>query len=156
MNVMERSENMVHRYTKTLSALLLMLATLPALAGQADNPIFGQPVLKLVQLSPDERRALRDRWEQASPEERVRMRQFFQDRLRQLPSNAIPPVAREAMRLPFPGNRERDDKSSLSGPPAADGNFGFGFGFEKRHSERGQADRSDWPGNRRYEEEDRR
>ncbi len=144
---------MTPRFYKMLSALLLALATVPALAAQADSTMFGQPFVKLAQLGPDERRALRERWEQASPEERMRMRQFFQDRMRQLP-----PEAQEAIRIPFPGagqreyGRERTDKRR--GKQSSEG--GFGFGFEKRHFEDGQTDHPGWSGERRPEDDERR
>ena len=53
-----------------LIALLLLLPTLPALADQADSAIFSQArfSFKIVQLSAEERRELRERWEEASPE----------------------------------------------------------------------------------------
>jgi hypothetical protein len=141
MRVMERSKTMSPKISTILSALLLMLATVPALADQADSVLFGQPFSKHAQLSPDERRALRERWEQASPEERIRMRQFFQDRMRQLPSPPLPPEARDAMRMPFPGAAQRDS--------------GFGFGFEKRRAEEAQPERSMWPGSRRTNDDER-
>lgn len=138
--------------TKMLSALLLTLATLPALADQADSGMFGQPFLKLAQLSPDERRALRERWEQASPEERMRLRQFFQERMRQLPAEA-----QDAIRIPLPGapfgERRREREKHRANSPA-DGSFGFGF--ERRRFEEGQPERPVWPGNRRPEDDERR
>jgi hypothetical protein len=115
---------MTPRITKTLSALLLTLATLPALAGQADSVMFGQPSIKLAQLSPDEWRALRERWELASPEERIRLRQFFQDRMRQLPA-----PAQDALRIPFPAPQREDTRRT--NPPS---DSSFGFGFERRRS----------------------
>lgn len=116
---------MTPRITKTLSTLLLTLATVPALADQADSLMFNQPLIKLAQIGPDERRALRERWEAASPEERIRMRQFFQERMRQLPA-----PAQDALRIPFPGAQPREENQRAY--PPADG--GFGFGFERRRS----------------------
>ena len=148
---------MTHKTFKTLSALLLALvtviATRAALADQADSGMFGQPLVKLAQLSPDERRALRERWEAASPEERIRMRQFFQDRMRQLPA-----PAQEALRLPFPGMPLRDaprdrEEHRRAGPPP---DSSFGFGFERRRTEDGQPDRPLPPGGRRYNDDERR
>ncbi len=148
---------MTHKSFKTLSALLLALATVPAthaaLADQADSGMFGQPLAKLAQLSPDERRAMRERWEQASPEERIRMREFFQNRMRQLPG-----PAQEALRLPFPGMpmrdvpREREEQRRAGPSPDSS----FGFGFERRRSEDGQSDRSMPPGGRRFNDDERR
>jgi hypothetical protein len=120
--------------TQIVSALLLMLATLPALAEQADSLMFSPVSFKLAQLSPNELRALRERWEAASPEDRIRLRQYYQDRLRQLPK-----PAQDALSLPFPGmplhdsGRESDPNRRK---PAADG--GFGFGFERRQQEDSQ------------------
>jgi len=140
-----------------LIALLLTLSTLPALADQADSPIFSQVRLpiKIAQLGADERRELRDRWEQASPEERIRMRQFFQDRLRQLP-----PPAQEAIRLPFPGAATRDNgrgnesnRNKDLNPPA---DSRFGFGFEKRRFEEIRPELPAWPGGRRQRDDERR
>jgi len=136
------------RITRTLSTLLLMLATLPALADQTDSVMFSQPLIKLAQLSPDERRALRERWEQASPEERIRLRQFFQDRMRQLPS-----PAQDALRIPFPAPQREDTRRQSASPPA---DSSFGFGFERRRSEDGQPERPVWPGNRRPNDDERR
>lgn len=143
------------RMSRVLSAVLLALATLPVLADQTDGAMLGQPFAKLAQLSPEERRALRERWEQASPEERMRMRRFFQERMRQMPLPPLPPEAREAMRLPFGGGRhegERADKRR--GEQSAEGSFGFGF--ERRRFEDGQPERPVWSGNRRQEDDERR
>ncbi len=146
---------MTPRTHKLLSALLLTLATLPALADQADSSLFSQAFGKLAQASSEERRALRERWEQASPEERIRMRQFIQDRVRQLPS-----PAREALRMPFAGGsrqdsaREREDSYSQDAAPPSDSSFGFGF--ERRRSEENRPERSNWQGNRRHDRDERR
>jgi len=146
-----------------LIALLLMLPTLPALAEQADSAIFSQAkfTFKIVQLSADERRELRERWEEASPEERVRMRDFFQDRLRQLPA-----PAQDAIRIPFPGtskrdsDRERDNRRGRDSNRDKDGkaqaDSRFGFGYEKRQYEDNQPELPVWPGSRRQRDDDRR
>jgi len=139
-----------------LFALLLSLPTLPALADQADSAIFSQAriTIKLAQRSPDERQDLRERWEQASPEERIRMRQFFQDRLRQLPA-----PAQDAIALPFPGTqrdnrRERDLYREREGgrDTYAPADSRFGFGFERRHPEEIQPEAPVWQGERRRED----
>lgn len=140
-----------------LFALLLLLPTLPALADQADSAIFSQAriTIKLVQRSPDERQDLRERWEQASPEERIRMRQFFQDRLRQLPA-----PAQDAIALPFPGTAQRDNRREReiyrgreeSRDAYAPADSRFGFGFERRHPEEAQPESPAWPGDRRRED----
>ena len=138
---------MTPRPRKLLSALLLTLATLPALADQADSALFNQAFGRLAQASSEERRALRERWEQASPEERIRMRQFIQDRVRQLPA-----PAREAMRMPFAGGSREDSYSQDAAPPP---DSSFGFGFERRRSEENRPERSNWQGNRRNDRHDR-
>lgn len=156
-----------------LIALLLMLPTLPALADQADSAIFSQAriTFKIVQLSAEDRRELRDRWEAASPEERVRMRDYFQDRLRQLPA-----PAQDAIRIPFPGKSKRDsDRDDRRGRDDRrddrrdDGRYDsrdrdgktrpdsrFGFGYEKRQYEDDREDSPVWPGSRRHRDDDRR
>jgi hypothetical protein len=155
MSSMERRKTMRRNL---LIALLLMLPTLPALAEQADSAIFSQTrsAFKIVQLSADERRELRERWEEASPEERVRMRQFFQDRLRQLPT-----PAREAIRIPFPdtGKRdaERDNRRGRDGNRKperyVEPDSRFGFGYEKRQYEEDRPEYPVWPGNRRQRDD---
>jgi hypothetical protein len=157
MSGMER-RNVMRRHL--LLALLLSLSPVPACADTADSAIFGQAraTIKLAQLSPDERRNLRERWEQASPEERIRMRQFFQDRLRQLP-----PPAQDAMTLPFQDiqrdnrrernlnrGRESDRDDGRNAQPPLDSRFGFGF--ERRHPEEIQSEQPAWSGNRRRDE----
>lgn len=152
-----------------LIALLLLLPTLPALADQADSAIFSQvrSTFKIVQLSAEERRELRERWEEASPEERVRMRDFFQDRLRQLPA-----PAQDAIRIPFPGtskrdgdrDRERDNRRGRDGgrydyrdkDGKAQPDSRFGFGYERRQHEDDREELPVWPGNRRQRDDDRR
>ncbi len=141
-----------------LIALLLMLPTLPALAEQADSTIFSQTrfTFKIVQVSPEERRALRERWEEASPEERVRMRQFFQDRLRQLPT-----PAQEAIRIPFPDTGRRDvERDNRRGRDAnrnperyVEPDSRFGFGYEKRQYEEDRPEYPVLPGNRRQRDD---
>jgi hypothetical protein len=126
----------------TLSMLILLtLLTPPALANQTESLISSQRFGKLAQLGIDERRALRERWEMASPEERIRLRQFFQDRLNQLPA-----PAQAGIGIPFPdlvqdNTRPNNDKSQ-------EGGFGFGFGFEKRRFEEPSPIAPLWPGNR--------
>lgn len=72
---------------KVLITLLLGLAALPA-AAQEWGPVFGQPLPYLAQMSQEERRLLRERWEQASPEERAQLRRSFQERLRHMPGES--------------------------------------------------------------------
>lgn len=129
-----------------LMSLLLSLNALPALAADQGlgEGIFGQALPMVAQLSPEERRALRDRWEQAAPDERAVMRREFKERLRQ-----VPPEQREIRRNEFiqhwqnlpPQERERlrAQREERRGPPAdlapPDGGmrgFGFGRGYERR------------------------
>jgi hypothetical protein len=145
--------------SQILSVLLMTLMTLPALAASAEGEMLRQPVMKLAQLSPDERRELRERWEQASPEERIRLRRFFLERMRQLPSPPMPAEVREAMPIPFMARPPRDSRR----PPREDRRdddtdapaASFGFGFENRHPD---ADRSDVqkPDSQRFERDWRR
>lgn len=67
---------------KTLATLLLVLVAAPSFAHAAASRMLGEPVAKLVQLSAEERRALQERWERATPDERGRLRQEVQDRMR--------------------------------------------------------------------------
>ena len=67
-----------------LFPLLLALVGAPALADDGVFAMFAPAIGKLVQFSPEERRAMRDRWEQASPEERLQIRREFQDRQERL------------------------------------------------------------------------
>lgn len=67
---------------KTLATLLLVLATAPSFAQSVPSGMFGAPVAKLAQLSAEERRALQERWERANPDDRGRIRQEVQDRMR--------------------------------------------------------------------------
>jgi hypothetical protein len=108
---------------KTLMALLLALATLPAVAGDFGS-VFAQPMAFVAQLSSDDRRVLRERWEEASPEERAKLRQKFQQRLRQLPPEQMDPREMgETMRGYMP-------------PPANDWiPSGFGTGYEHRRDD---------------------
>jgi len=136
---LERSKSRLIAPLGTLLMLLLTLQTLPALANQTESVLSSQRFGKLAQLGLDERRALRERWEMASPEERIRLRQFFQDRLNQLPA-----PAQAGIGIPFPGlvqdnNRSNNDKTQEGG---------FGFGFEKRRFEELSPVPPLWPGNR--------
>lgn len=98
---------------KLLLPLLLALIGGPALANDS-YAVFGPSAGMVAQFSPEERRAMRERWEQAGPEERLRMRRDYQERLRD---------KREA-------NRQRNENAGGYG-------MGFGMGFEHRRDERG-------------------
>lgn len=127
---------------KLLMPLLLALAAAPAVADETAYGPFGPALGKIAQFSPEERRAMRERWEQAGPEERLRMRREFQERqerLRQMPQEGRremmerrrnqPPADRERQRAPQEGYGQR-------GTPVDDGSFGTGF--ERRHPEGGR------------------
>jgi hypothetical protein len=62
--------------------LLVLLLALPGTSARAEDGMFASAWGRLAQASPEERRAMRERWEQASPEERLRMRREFQERMR--------------------------------------------------------------------------
>ena len=111
---------------KTLMTLLLALATLPA-AAQDFGSVFGQALPFVAQMSQEERRALRERWEFANPEERTQMRRAFQERLRRMPPEQFDPrptELREQMNEYWQGN-------------------GFGTGYEHRRYEEGDSSGSD-------------
>ena len=136
-----------------LLALLLSIAAAPALADSALESMFIGPALQVAQLSTDERRMMRERWEQASPEERTAMRRQFQERLQQLSPeerearhrkheerwSAAPPEQRQRLR-----EQGGQWMGRMAAPPTpADvagmaGNLGgnfvgsFGTGFEQR------------------------
>lgn len=103
LSSMDSVERRVAMKAKVLMTLLLSALAQPLLA--MDTPgVFIGVTIQVAQLTPEERRALRERWEMAGPEERMEMRRRFQERLQQ------------------PGPRQR--------PPVDFG--GFGTGFERR------------------------
>ena len=100
----------------------------------------GRPGIASAQLSPEERRALRQRWEQAGPEERSRIREEFRRR-RDLAAPEPPRrEARERLQEWSPEERRalrRDRPGGAPGAPqeaeAGDRNDGqFGAGYERR------------------------
>lgn len=111
---------------KTLAPLLLALLALPA-AAQDLGSVFGQALPYVAQMSQEERRAMRERWEQASPEERARLRRSFQERLRTMPGEQFAPGAMEM------GNRMGNQMGNRLGETWQE--FGFGTGYEQRHYE---------------------
>ncbi len=126
---------------KTLLALLLALTTAPALADESAYGMFAPALAKIAQLSPEERRALRERWEQAGPEERLRLRREFQERqerLRQMP----PEGRREAMdawrNLPPAERERRRQEREIRGPRGHEEEGSYGTGFERRRFEEGR------------------
>jgi len=125
-----------------LMSLLLSLNALPVHAAEPwlTETVFGQALPMVAQLSPEERRSLRERWEQAAPDERATLRREFRERLRQ-----VPPEGREILRQelmhrwqgPVPENRDRVRSQDHRGQPAEatprdNGWRGFGRGFERR------------------------
>jgi hypothetical protein len=142
-----------------LMTLLSSLLATPALASDAVERMFVGPALQVAQLAPEARRMLRERWEQASPEERMEMRRQFQERLQQRP-----PEEREALRqrledrwsgmTPEQRQRLREPRDAWTGrmpaaPDPADfagmgGNFGTGF--EQRRPAQPGAEDADAPG----------
>ena len=112
---------------KVLMTILLSLSALPALASDFGT-VFGQPLPFVAQMSQEERRMLRERWEQASPEERARLRHMFKEKMRQLPGGSY---ANQGM--------EMGDRAMM---PWGDDRYdsGYGSGYEHRH--RGEDDRS--------------
>lgn len=106
---------------KVLLALLLCAIATPVLAG--DLGMAPAPALVLAQLTPEELSWIRERWRQASPEERVTLRRQFQEMLQQL----------------TPEQRQHQSESIFpwTPPPSpadiAGAASNFGAGFEQRH-----------------------
>jgi hypothetical protein len=131
--------------TKVLVTLLLSAIATPILAGDAIERLFIDPAIQVAQLAPEERRMMRERWEQASPEERMAIRRQLQERLQQ-----VPPEEREARRrkqeerwsgvTPEQRQRLREQRDQWVGripnPPSpadfAGAASNFGSGFEQR------------------------
>lgn len=109
---------------KALMPLLLVLVALPA-AAQDFGSVFGQPLPLVAQMSQEERRALRERWEHASPEERSQLRKAFQERLRMTSPEQYDP-RRMDMRRASPRDRAEAGNAYMPGN-------GFGMGYEQRH-----------------------
>ncbi len=125
---------------KTLLTLLLASAALPALAGGFGSTLFADPYAQVAQLTSQERRALRERWEEASPEERSQLRREFQERLRQgadqQPRQGV--KERTSERRDGAGHDSRFGRLEDFRPPTPN-NLGdnFGTGFEHRRFEGG-------------------
>jgi hypothetical protein len=116
--------------TKVLMTLLLSVLAAPVLASDTVESMFVGPAIQVAQLAPEMRRMLRERWEQASPEERMEMRRQFQERLQQRP-----PEEREAVRQRL--REQRDQWTGRMPPPPGPADFAgaasnFGTGFEQR------------------------
>lgn len=103
--------------TPRVKWLFVLLPALLAGPAAADDhfAVFSPALGMVAQLSPEERRAMRERWEQAGPEERLRMRRDYQERQRD---------RREA-------NHQRNENADQGG---------FGVGFEYRRRESGAGD----------------
>jgi hypothetical protein len=145
MQDMERS---IAMKAKVLLPLLLSVLASPVLASDAIESMFSGPAVQVAQLAPEERRMLRERWEQASPEERMEIRRRLQERVQQ-----ASPEEREAGRrrlierwrdLPREERqRLREQFDPLGGRlpmPPGPGDFAgavgsFGSGFEQRRPE---------------------
>jgi hypothetical protein len=70
-------------------------------------------------MSQEERSAMRERWEQAGPEERAQLRRMFQERLQRVPPEQTAPYTRKMHEQMHERWREN----------------GFGIGFENRRFE---------------------
>jgi hypothetical protein len=127
--------------SKVLLTLLLTAAALPAAAGGfgdvAFSGIFAQPLPYVAQLSQEERRALRERWERATPEERAQLRRDFEERLRRMPSEQFDP---RRMNMRDGWRNMRDGMG-----PAMDfwQDDGYGTGYEHRRYQEEEQSRPD-------------
>jgi hypothetical protein len=122
---------------KLLMALLLALAATPASASEHVSIQFGVALGKIAQFSPEERRALRERWEQAGPEERLRLRREFldrQERMRQMPFESRGEMAEKKF-PPSERNRARSERDSRGQRGGYNDEGSFGTGFERRRFE---------------------
>jgi hypothetical protein len=136
---MQHMERRVAMKSNVLMTLLLSIAATPVMADSVLDSMFIGPAFQVTQISPDERRMMRERWEQASPEERTMMRRQFQERM-QHPS----PEERWSGAAPEQRRHMRDQAGQWMGrmatPPSPSdiagmaGNFvgSFGTGFEQR------------------------
>lgn len=106
---------------KVLLPLLLSVIAAPALASDALESVFIGAPLQVAQMTPEVRRMMRERWEQAGPEERMDIQRQFQER-----------GARRQ-----PNQEQRDSWSGRIPNPPSPADFmnmgnGFGTGFERR------------------------
>ena len=106
-------------------ALLLAFASAPVLANDTPFGLFGATTKQYAQFTAEERRALRDQWEEASPAQRLQMRREFQER-------------QERLRLRAQENQSQQERNQREnnwqrGDFASEGSFGTGF--ERRRSE---------------------
>lgn len=122
---------------KSALLLSLLLALVPAaVRAEAETFLPVKPGQMMAQFSPEQRRALRERWEQASPEERARIREEFHQ-LRMADPERME-RRREALERQR-GERLNNDGGSFVG--------GFGAGFERRRIDDAPAEgeRADLP-----------
>ncbi len=108
---------------KVLMTLLLSVLAAPVVASDANDGMFIGNVFKVAQMGAEQRRMLRERWEQASPEERLEMRRQYQDRQRQ---RAPDERAQWGVRVPGPA----DFAAPVNGFTS-----NYGTGFEQRRPE---------------------
>jgi hypothetical protein len=114
--------------TKTLMPMLAFLLALPA-AARDFGSVFAEPLPLVAQMSQEERRLLRERWEQASPEERAELRRAFQERLRRMPAESFDP-RRMDMKPFWADPRDKADPTRTYQP-----DNGYGTGYERRRHE---------------------
>lgn len=140
---------------KLLMPLLLALISAPSLASDSAQGavasvfggLFGPAIAQVAQFSAEERRAMRERWEQASPEERLQMRREFKERSRQIPSDS----RRDGTERDYQRDSQRDyPRDAQSHKQRQRGKYAdeasFGFGFERRRYEDDRIDNPP-PGN---------
>ncbi len=116
---------------------MLLLQAPAVVAAPGDSPMLEQRVNKRGQQGQqgqDERRSLREQWEQASPEERIRMRTYFRDQMHQL-SSVLPEPAQAGLSIPFGVPFAQSPAARPVQQTEAQPDSGFGFGFEKRRLE---------------------
>lgn len=125
--------------------LLLSLNALagPSVASANQGAIIGHAPMQIAQLSGEERRALRERWERADDEEREVLRRAFRERLREASPEQremlrhelvkkwrnLPPEERAQLRKKYKDSTafpDRDDEER------GDNGRGFGRGYERR------------------------
>lgn len=118
---------------KTLLALLLALTAMPALADEGGSRFPNPMQTMLAQLTPEERRVLRERWENASPEERMKMRRDFRERqMRQRdPEGERGNWTEDDSR----GRKPRDEERQRGYRNSREDEGSFGMGFERRRFE---------------------
>lgn len=115
---------------KSALLLSLLLVLIPAAArAEVETFLPAKSGLILAQLSPEQRRALRERWEQAGPEERARIREEFHQR-RQLDPERME-RRREALENQR-GERSHPNGTGFNGGFVGGFVDGYGAGFERR------------------------